>query len=152
MGLVGRVVEGVDADVLRDAPGDGQVLLRRDVPVQRDDQPVAWGLRAVAVGGVEAPGVPVQQLAGGLQGVLPGVVYVEGHEAPGRHGVSLAGALDVAAHEAADVLGPGLQVFAHGLVLLGCLAGLLAVAELPREVLPRDAPGRPVLAEAVRCR
>ena len=148
MRLVGGVVEGVDADGVGDAPRDGRVLLGADVPVQRHDEPVARLVRGVAVRGVQAPGVAVQHVADGLDGVGQGVVDVEGHEAPERHRLGLAGPPDPAADEAADVLDAGALVLGHGAVLGAGLPGALACGELAHQVCPAHLPRLPVLAEA----
>ena len=106
--LEGRVVEVVDADLLGDLPGDGLVLVRRDLAVERHDQTVARrGLR-VLVRRVDRHGSGDLQV---VHEVVPEVsrreVQVQGEDLTGEDVAGLpASFLQVPADEAADVLDP----------------------------------------------
>ena len=146
--LVGRAVEHVDADVVGHPPGDRDVLLRGDLPGERDHQPVAGCRGRVAVGAVDAPGRAVEHVADGAQGGGFAVVDVEGDEGPGADGVGLAlPSHDDASDEAADVLGLAPGGLVHGLVFCHGLLGPLALRETVHQGAPRGALLLPVLAD-----
>ena len=137
--LVGGVVEEVDADVVGEPPGDGDVFVRGHLPGERHYDAVARFAWRVAVGGVEAPGGAVQHLPDGLDGGGCAEVDVEGDEGAGGDGVSLAPApvADGAADEAADVLDLALGRLRHRPVFGRGLAGVLAFGEPCGQLLPR---------------
>ena len=136
-GLVGGVVEEVDADVVGDPTGDGDVLVRGDLPGERDHQPVAGLLGRVAVGGVEAPGGAGQHVLHEADGAPLAEVDVEGDEGAGGDGVGLAGASrHGAADEAADVLDLPLGGLGHGLVLGRGLPRVLTLREPSDQPFP----------------
>ena len=142
--LEGGVVEEVDAEGGGDLPAEGLVLLRRDLPCEGDHQAVARLLRGVLVGGVEHGG------AGELHGevvpeVLRAVVDVEGGEGLELgHAVLPFPSLEVAAHEAADVLALGLLVPGHGGVLGHGLRGPVSLGALVHQ----RGPGHPLVGPA----
>ena len=142
--LEGGVVKQVDAEGGGNLPAEGFVLLRRDVPPEGDHQAVARLLRGVLVCGVEHGG------AGELHGevvpqVLRAVVDVEGGEGLELgHAVLPFPSLEVAAHEAADVLALGLLVPGHGGVLGHGLRGPVCLGALVHQ----RGPGHPLVGPA----
>ena len=118
---VGAFVDIIDADILREIPGHGVVLLRADVAGQREAQPDAGILRRMAVRGVKE--TPVQRGRAVVRDErFRHLVAVQDYHGAAFHMVALAASAPKrAAHKAAFVLDPvadglgGLRVFLGGL-------------------------------------
>ena len=100
----GRGVESGQRHLVRNAPGNGCVFVRRNRSGERDDEPQAHLLRRVAVGGIEGIGVDEGQVEI-VQQPLVGVVRVQADHAAVDHGSIVALAVfEIAANEATHVL------------------------------------------------
>ena len=100
----GRGVESGQRQLVRNAPGNGCVFIRRNRSGERDDEPQAHLLRRVAVGGIKGIGVDEGQVEI-VQQPLIGVVRVQANQAAVDHGSVVALAVfEIPADEAAHIL------------------------------------------------
>ena len=134
--LKGRGVEAGQRQPVRDAAGDGGVLVRRDRAGKRDDEPKPHLLRRVAVGRVERVGVDERHVQIVHEGGV-GVVRVQADQAAVDHArVATPAVFEITAHKPADVL----DVVALGLAHGGVLGRRLPRAGGPGELIQKFAP------------
>ena len=147
--LEGRVVEVVDADMLRHLAPDRLIFIRRHRAVQRHDQPVPGALCRVLVGRVDRHGADHVEVA--LQ-LLPEVarreVQVQRQNLALKDVPALPVAfLQVPADEAADVLDLALPVLGHLHVFGMGLRCHDRLRQALQQDAPHDGPVLPVLLE-----
>ena len=153
--LIGAVVEVVDPDRLRDLPGDRLVLVRRDLALQRDDQPEPRMRGAVLMRRVDRHRAAVDPVQGDAGSLLPEVrrseVRVQRQDLPGLHAsVPPVSSGQVSADEAADVLQLVLLVLRLPHIVGMGLPGGLAPGQSREQRRPADLPVLPDLLEAAR--
>ena len=103
-GLEGGGIEAGQRQLVRNAPGNGCVFVRRDRPGERDDEAQAHLFRRMAVGGIECVGVDEGQVEV-VQQTFVGIVRIQADQTAVDHGSIVALAVfEIAANEATNVL------------------------------------------------
>ena len=134
--LKGRGIKAGEVQIVRHAPGDSGVFIRRDRAHQRNDQAQAHPLRGMAVRAVQRIGVDERHVQIVHQARIR-IVCVQAQHAPVHHaGVVAPSVLQVSADETAHILHGIAISLGHGCIVRHTFSGTGRGRELVQKFAP----------------